>query len=92
MRYEIKGGGMPVVEIWLENNESIRCESGAMLWMSNNMEMQTKGGGLGKMFGRAFSGESMFQNIYTARRGEGMITFGTCFPGSIVALEVGPRR
>lgn len=83
---------MPVVEVHLSPNESIHCESGGMVWMSSNMEMQTRGGGLGKMFGRAFSGENMFQNIYTARGGEGMITFGSCFPGSIMAVEVGPGR
>ena len=49
------------------------------------------GGGLGKMFSRAFSGENLFQNIYTAR-GSGMITFGSSFPGRIVPLEIGPGR
>ncbi|MCQ2492494.1 MAG: TIGR00266 family protein [Lachnospiraceae bacterium] len=92
MKYEIKGGAMPVVEIHLEAGEAIRCEGGGMVWMSNNMEMKTQGGGLGKMFGRAFSGESMFQNIYTAKKGPGMITLGSCFPGSIVAVEIGPGR
>lgn len=91
MRYEIKGGQMPVVEIHLEPNESIRCESGGMLWMSNNMRMQTtSGGGFGRMFGRALSGDTLFQNIYTAEYGNGMIAFGACFPGSIVAMEVTP--
>ncbi len=92
MRYEIKGGAMPVVEIHLDQDEGIRCEGGGMIWMSDNMEMNTKGGGLGKMFGRAFSGESMFQNYYTAKKGPGMITLGSCFPGSIVAVEIGPGR
>ncbi len=92
MRYEIKGGGMPIVEIHLEERESIQCEAGGMLWMTDNMQMQTKGGGLGKMFGRAFSGEAMFQNIYTARGGDGMITFGSCFPGSIMVMEVRPGQ
>ena len=58
MRYEIKGGMMPVVEIILEAGESINCEKGAMVWMSPNMQMQTSGGGVGKMFTRAISGES----------------------------------
>ena len=43
------------------------------------------------MFSKAFSGESMFQNIYTAR-GEGMITFGSSFPGQIIPLQVSPGR
>lgn len=50
-----------------------------MVWMSPNMEMQTHGGGLGRMFSKMFSGESMFQNIYTAH-GAGMIAFGSSFP------------
>lgn len=88
MRYEIKGGQMPVVELHMEPGESIRCENGAMVWMNNAMQMATEGGGLGRMFGRALSGERMFQNIYTARGGEGMIAFGSCFPGSIMAVEL----
>lgn len=92
MKYEIKGGGMPVVEIQLEAGERINCEAGGMLWMTPNMKMETKGGGLGKLLGRAFSGESMFMNSYTAERGAGMITFGSCFPGSIMVVELQPGQ
>jgi len=63
-----------------------------MAWMSPNMQMETKGGGLGKMFSKAFSGESMFQNHYTARNGPGMIAFTSSFPGEIKVLEIGPGR
>ena len=59
-----------------------------MVWMSPNMEMETKGGGVGKMFSKMVSGESIFQNIYTAK-GDGMIAFGSSFPGKILAIEVG---
>ncbi len=88
MRYEIKGGSFPVVVCQLENGEQMITEKGSMVWMSPNMQMQTKGGGLGKMFSRAFSGESMFQNIYTAN-GAGMIAFGSSFPGQIKAITIG---
>ena len=64
MRYEIKGGMMPVVEIILEAGESINCEKGAMVWMSPNMEMSTSGGGVGKMFSKAFSGENLFHHSH----------------------------
>ena len=50
-------------------------ERDSMVWMTPNMEMQTSAGGLGKAFGRMFSGESMFQNTYTAQGGPGMIAF-----------------
>ena len=91
MNYEIKGTPFPVVICKVADGERMITEKGAMVWMSPNMEMQTSGGGLGKMFSKAFSGESMFQNIYTAH-GEGMITFGSCFPGRIVPLEIAPGR
>ncbi|MBE7008883.1 MAG: TIGR00266 family protein [Ruminococcaceae bacterium] len=89
MKYEIKGEPMPVVVCQLESGESLKCESGAMSWMSPNMQMETSGGGAGKMFGRLFSGESLFQNKYTAQ-GNGMIAFASSFPGSIRAVEIGP--
>ena len=91
MKYEIKGGNFPVVTCTLSSGEQMITEKGSMVWMSSNIEMETQGGGLGKMFSKAFSGESMFQNIYTAR-GEGMITFGSSFPGQIIPLQVSTGR
>lgn len=91
MNYEIKGGVFPVVVCQLESGERMITEKGSMVWMSPNMKMETKGGGLGKMFSKAFSGESMFQNIYTAN-GAGFIAFGSSFPGQILPLEIGPGR
>ena len=91
MRYEIRGGEFPVVICELNDGEAMITERGSMVWQTPNMEMETRGGGLGKMFSRAFSGESLFQNIYTAR-GAGTIAFGTSFPGRILPMEIGPGR
>ena len=91
MQYELKGGVFPVVVCQLADGEKMITEKGSMVWMTPNMEMETSGGGLGKMFSKAFSGESMFQNIYTAR-GAGMITFGSSFPGKILPLQIAPGR
>ena len=92
MRYEIKGDNMPVVVCELENGESMITEGGSMAWMSPNMEMSTSGGGsFGAAMGRLFSGERIFQNIYTAR-GDGMIAFTPTFPGTILALDVTPDK
>ena len=92
MEYKIQGEPMPVVTCELQAGESMITEKGSMVWMSPNMEMQTNAGGFGKAFGRMFSGESIFQNIYTAQRGRGMITFGASFPGHIRAVEVTPEH
>lgn len=60
--------------------------------MTPNMEMQTKGGGIGKMFSRALTGESMFQNEYTAKGGPGMIAFASALPGEIMPIQVTPDK
>lgn len=88
MRYEIKGEPLPVVIVYLEAGESIKCEKGAMSWMTPNMKMETGAGGVGKAFSRMFSGESIFQNTYTAVGGQGMIAFASSFPGSIIPIDV----
>ncbi len=93
MKYEIKGSPLPVVVCNLEAGESLKTEKGAMSWMSGNMQMETNaGGGLGKMFSRAISGESIFQNVYTSQGGPGMIAFASSFPGNILAMEVSANR
>lgn len=83
---------MPVVVCNLQNGESMITEKGSMCWMSPNMQMETSAGGVGKAFGRMFSGDSMFQNIYTAINGEGMISFASSFPGSIRAVQITPEH
>ena len=89
MTYEIVGTPLPVVTCTLQAGEKMITESGAMSWMSPNMIMETStNGGIGKAFGRMFSGESMFQNIYTAQGGQGMIAFASSFPGSIIPFQI----
>ena len=93
MQYEIRGGQFPVVICTLAANETMITESGSMVWMTPNMHMETtSGGGLGKMFSKALSGENLFQNRYTATGGPGMIAFGSSFPGKIMALQLAPGR
>ena len=91
MKYEIVGTPLPAVTCQLEANEAMITERGSMCWMSPNMKMDTNAtGGLGKTLGRMFSGESMFQNRYTAQGKEGMIAFASSFPGDILAFEISP--
>ena len=59
MRYEIKGGSFPIVVCQLESGEQMITEKGSMVWMTPNMQMDTRGGGLGKMFAKACSRTSM---------------------------------
>ncbi|MCH3976779.1 MAG: TIGR00266 family protein [Bacilli bacterium] len=88
MKYQIDGGQLPVVNIELEANETIITEAGGMAWMSPNMKMETRGGDVGKVFGRILSGESLFLNYYTAQNTPGTISLASCMPGSIIPIDI----
>ncbi len=88
MNYQIIGGDFPCVICDLNAEESMITEKGAMVWMTPNMEMETRGASIGTAFGRMFTGESIFQNVYTSRKYPGMIAFGSSFPGSIKAVTL----
>ena len=93
MQFTIEGEPLPVAICNLQPGEMMITENGAMSWMSPNMKMETSsGGGIGKMFGRALSGESLFLNHYTAIGGNGMIAFASSFPGSIRAFNIAPGQ
>lgn len=89
MKYEIKGGSLPVVICTLDQGESMVTQAGGMSWHTQGIKVETKGrGGIGKMIGRAFSGESMFQNKYTSQGNQEEIAFASTFPGAILPVEI----
>ncbi|MEG0276511.1 MAG: TIGR00266 family protein [Coprobacillus sp.] len=92
MEYEIKGAPFPVVLCYLNKGEVMLSDSGAMAWMDPCMEMSTtSNGGIGKAFGRMFSGETMFLNAYTANA-NGKIAFASSFPGEIRTYNIEPGK
>ena len=91
IKYEIEGGSLPVVICHPEAGEALVTQRGAMSWMSPNMRMDTNtGGGLKKVFGRMFSGESIFLNEYVAEGTQGTIAFAAGFPGRIIPFHITP--
>ena len=89
MEYKIIGENFPIVECTLNKGESMITESGAMAWMDQTIAMDTSSnGGLGKVFGRMFTNESLFQNIYTSQKDGSKIAFGTSIPGSIMPIKL----
>ncbi len=89
MKYRIDGSVLQTVTIELSAGESIYSESGAMSWMSDNIDMKTEmRGGLGAGIGRMFSGESLFLTNFTAQAGAGFVTFANEYPGKIIAFKL----
>ena len=89
MQHRIEGTTLPVVTITLDPDDRIYSSSGGMSWMTEAVEMDTNtGGGLGRMFKRALSGESLFIVDYFVKRGMGEVAFSSEFPGKIMDLDL----
>ncbi len=89
MEYEIIGGSFPVVECTLKAGESMITQSCSMAYMDPTITMDTSTNGwIEKVIGRWFTREHLFQNIYTSNKDGSKIAFGTCVPGSILAIKL----
>lgn len=91
MKYEIVSKAYPVVVCHLGPGEQMKTERGSMVWMDSWIDMATKTGDIGGVFERVLTGESIFQNVYTATR-PGKVAFGSSFPGRIVPIAIAPGR
>lgn len=88
--YVIQGDDMQIVEVELDPGEGVRAEAGAMMYMDNNIEMETStGGGIFKGFKRVFTGESFFITTFLNNGAKKEhVAFGAPYPGKIIPLEL----
>jgi uncharacterized protein (TIGR00266 family) len=91
MNVEIKyGPAYALAMVNLDHKETIQVESGAMVGMSPDLEMETEAkGGFLKSLGRSmFGGESFFLNTYTASSQGDVLAFAPPLPGDIAVIEL----
>ncbi len=88
--YKIYGDDMQLVEIELDPQEGVRAEAGAMMYMSDGVEMQTStGGGPFKGFKRMITGESFFITTFLNNgKDKARVAFGAPYPGKIIPLDL----
>ncbi|XQW85185.1 TIGR00266 family protein [Thalassotalea piscium] len=98
--YEIIGHSMQMVEIELDQGETVIAEAGAMNYMEDGINFETKMGDgsdenqglMGKLFSagkRALTGESVFLTHFTNQQyGKKRVAFAAPFPGSIIPVDL----
>lgn len=100
--YQIHGNEMQFVEIELDPRESVIAEAGAMMYMTDAIQMETifgdgshgseSGGFMDKMLGagkRLITGESLFTTVFTFMgQGKGKVAFAAPYPGKIIPLDL----
>jgi uncharacterized protein (TIGR00266 family) len=75
----------------LENGESVKAETGAMVSMTSNVNVESgiQGGLFKSAMRKVLGGESFFVNTFTAGGGPGQVTFAPSLPGDVTDLELG---
>lgn len=76
--------------VGLGADESMQAESGAMVSMSSNIQIETemKGGLFGAVTRKVLGGETLFANTFTSKAGPGEITLAPSLPGDITSLAL----
>lgn len=87
MQYQILNQPFTVLTLNMNAGEAIKCQSGAMAWMTRGIRMETKTGGIGGMFKKALVGESLALNHYIAEQ-PGELTLAKHSPGDILAFDI----
>lgn len=89
MKYEVLGKTVPVVEVTLNNGESIYTQSGGMAWQTNGIKMTTNArGGVMRSLGRMFAGESIFMSSFQAELEGAQVAFAATVPGDIIPVNM----
>ncbi|GAB3930624.1 TIGR00266 family protein [Larkinella terrae] len=98
--YKIIGEDIQVVEIELDPNETVIAEAGAMLFMEDGIQFETKMGDgsqatqsiMGKLFqagSRLLTGESLFMTHFTNRGyGKRKVAFAAPYPGTVMPIDL----
>jgi len=93
MEYKITGDNLQLVTLEIEPSEKIFAEAGSMVYMSANMNMESKmRGGFKSAIGRKFTDESFMLTEFTSVGGKGIVSFGGNAPGTIKDLKVGAGK
>jgi uncharacterized protein (TIGR00266 family) len=87
---KIEGNESQIVTITLQPGQVLRAESGAMMYMTDGVVMETTtGGGLSSGFQRMLTGQNFFISDYRYEGDStGTVALGTDFPSKIIRLNV----
>ena len=89
---KIDGNESQILTVAIQPGEMLRAESGAMMYMTEGISMNTStGGGASAGFKRFLTGQNVFISdyTYTGEDGtQGIVALGTDFPSKIVKLNV----
>lgn len=96
MKFEIKDRpSYALLEVTLDSGETIRGESGAMTYMTPNIQVETRmreGSFWGTLGLKLLGAQSFFVNDFTAKNGTGTIGLVSAPVGDMTKLDIAPNH
>jgi len=91
--HEILGDDMQAVVLTLGSGDVVRAEAGALMFMTDNVEMDAKmdGGLLGGLKRKFLAGESLFITYFTGTAVGAKVAFAGPYPGKIIHVSLTGR-
>src|SRR5262245_31899065 len=92
--HEIIGDDMQAVIISMTQGDVIRAEAGAMMYMTDGVDMDAKmeGGFLGGLKRKFLAGESFFITYFRCSTPAAKVAFAGPYPGKIIPLAISPGK
>jgi len=102
--YQIKGESIQIVEVELDPQETVIAEAGAMLFMEDGIQFETKMGDgsnpnqsifdkLLSAGSRVLTGESLFMTHFTNRGNrKAKVGFSAPYPGTVIPVDLAQMR
>lgn len=102
--YQIKGESIQIVEVELDPTEAVIAEAGAMLYMEEGIQFETKMGDgsnpsqsifdkLLSAGSRILTGESLFMTHFTNRGNrKAKVAFSAPYPGTVIPIDLSTMR
>ncbi len=92
--YKIHGDNMQILEIELDPGEGVQAETGAMVFMTSDIKMQTGTGGFFKGLKRKFVGENFFITTFEhiGNHGKSHVGFAAPYPGRVIPINLHDHR
>jgi uncharacterized protein (TIGR00266 family) len=90
VQHEVIGDDMQAVILSLGPGDVVRAEAGAMMYMTETIDMDSKmdGGFLGGLKRKFLSGESFFITYFRCAGGAGKVAFAGPYPGKIIPVDL----
>ena len=90
IQHEVIGDDMQAVILSLGPSDVVRAEAGAMMYMTDTIDMDSKmeGGFLGGLKRKFLSGESFFITYFRCTGGAGKVAFAGPYPGKIIPVDL----